>query len=110
MRSAAEDLCKKLDARALGIKFRHFRRRNFNGKMLDSPGEDRMSGNRWAVMTAARTRAHQPPAPEEPAAGGAGGAGDVPAQSESTPMPTSRRYRANPNRGVAGLGQEVGTP
>ncbi len=109
MRSAAEDLCKKLDARALGIKFRHFRRRNFNGKMLDSPGEDRMSGNRWAVMTAARTRSHQPSSAEDPAAGGAGGAGGAPAQPEATTT-TARRYRANPNRGVAGLGQEVGAP
>lgn len=113
VRSAVEDLCGKLDGRALGLKFRHFKRRNFNGKMLDRAGEDRMNGNRWAVIPAARVRpipSPAPPAPQVSAAGGAGGAGDAPGPLESAPeqSPAKRRFSANPNRGLAGLDGEGG--
>ncbi len=109
MRSAAEELCGKLDARLLGFKFRHFERRNFDGKMPDVAGTDRQHGNRWTVMAAAKMRAEPPPAPptpEPPVAGDAGDAGDRPApdKSAATPPAGKRRYTPNPNRGVGGQG------
>ena len=112
MRSAVEELCGKLDARPLAFKFRHFKRRNFNGKMLDVAGEHRQHGNRWTVMTAAKMRPEPPPAPqtptapEQPVAGDAGDAGDDPAPPEqpATPPADKVRRRANPNRGVGGKG------
>ena len=85
MRSAVEELCGKLDARPLSMKLRHFKRRNFHGKMLDAAGADRQHGNRWTVMTAAKMRPEPPPAAPrspEPRAGGAGDVGDDPAPAE----------------------------
>ena len=107
MRSAAEDLCRKLDPRALGLKFRHFKRRNFGGKMLDAAGEDRVSGNRWAVFPASRS-ASRPSSRQdgETDAGGAGGAGDDPART--APAAGATRFRANLTRGVPGLDAEGG--
>lgn len=87
LRAAVEELCGKFDTRALGYRFRHFARRNFDGRMIDRAGEDRTKGIRWAVLDA-RGAANRPkPSPESPAspatdhpeAGDAGDAGDVPA-------------------------------
>ena len=50
LKSAVEDLCGKLDGRALGYRFRHFKRRNFGGLMLDKAGPDADHANRWAVF------------------------------------------------------------
>jgi hypothetical protein len=50
LKSAVEDLCGKLDGRLLGYRFRHFKRRNFGGRMLDKAGPDADHANRWAVF------------------------------------------------------------
>ena len=109
MRSAVEELCGKLDGRALGFKFRHFKRRNFAGKMLDVAGTDRQHGNRWTVLSAAKMHsAASPVSPTAPEAraGDAGDVGDGPApeKSAATPPAGKVRRRANPNRGVGGKG------
>ncbi len=49
LRSAVEELCGKLDGRALGYRFRHFQRRNFDGRMLDKANPDH-GANRWVVV------------------------------------------------------------
>ena len=36
--------------RVLGYRFRHFKRRNFGGRMLDKAGPDADHANRWAVF------------------------------------------------------------
>ena len=106
MRSAVEELCGKLDGRALGFKFRHFKRRNFAGKMLDVAGTDRQHGNRWTVLSASKMRPAAPPPPAGPIAGDVGDAGDDPALEKfaATPLAGKVRRRANPNRGVGGNG------
>jgi hypothetical protein len=50
MRSAIDDLCGKLDRRALGYKLRHFQRRNFGGRMIDKAGTDGSKTTRWVVI------------------------------------------------------------
>lgn len=100
LRSAVEDLCGRIDGRAVGYKLRHFARRNFGGKMIDRAGEDRLKGNRWAVRPAGATPRRPTPSPASPAspateppnpsaspvppeprsAGDAGDAGDAPAR------------------------------
>jgi hypothetical protein len=105
LKSAVEELCGKLDGRALGYRFRQFKRRNFGGRMLDTAGEDRDHGNRWVV--AAVTNSIRPkPSPASPAlpadgpvvGGDAGHAGDVPAQSEMpSPNGTLGRRRFGNN-------------
>ncbi|OWK34183.1 hypothetical protein [Fimbriiglobus ruber] len=80
MRAAVEELCGKLDGRALGYKFRHFARRNFGGRMVDKSDAPH-GANRWVVRDArsrVETRNHpQPPAPadESVTPGGHGGDG-----------------------------------
>lgn len=86
MRSAIEELCGKLDSRALGYKFRHFARRNFNGRMIDRAGEDRLKGVRWIVRQVSDRPKPSPASPASPAtgpipAGDAGYAGDDPARN-----------------------------
>lgn len=86
LRSTLNHLCDSIDSRALGYRLRHFKRRNFNGRMIDSCGEDRQRGNRWVVraMTGEVCRAScQPspaspvsPEPDVPETGDAGDAGD----------------------------------
>ena len=51
MRAAVEELCGKLDGRALAFKFRSFKRRNFNGQFLDIGGSAHGT-NRWVVLPA----------------------------------------------------------
>ncbi len=85
LRAAVEELCGRLCGRALGYKFRHFARRNFGGKCLDSAGDGKHA-SRWRVraLTAASAPKH-PPHPTDPPpraadeTGDAGDAGDVPA-------------------------------
>jgi hypothetical protein len=86
-----EELCGKLDAKSLGYKFRHFKRRNFGGRMLDRAGEDKVKGNRWSVYPAkanahrARSSPASPPSPAtrcEQAGGDAGDGGDAQARKE----------------------------
>lgn len=88
LRTAVEELCGRIDSRALGYKFRHFIRRTFNGRAIDQNGEDRLKGNRWVVRAVSRPGRNAPePSPASPAspatdpgpAGDAGDAGDVPA-------------------------------
>jgi hypothetical protein len=103
LKGAVEELCGRLDGRALGYRFRQFKRRNFGGRMLDTAGADRDHGNRWAVVPVASfARPNASPASpasppsREPPAGDAGDAGDVPARPELPPpngTPGRRRYR-----------------
>ncbi len=104
LRAAVEELCGKLDGRALGNKLRHFKRRNFNGKMIDAPPGGKHA-NRWRVFPAGgcsdRTRPPDPPHPPSPPppAGGEGGErGQVPPATEANSG--KRRYRSNPHRGT----------
>jgi hypothetical protein len=99
LRAAVEELCGKLDGRALGGRFRHFQKRNFGGRMLVKGGADRTNANRWEVVpVGARTaRAETPPSPPaSPAAasvGDEGDAGPVPAAAE--PRRAKKRYRSD---------------
>lgn len=47
LRGAVEELCGRLDARSLGYKFRHFKRRNFGGWFLEAAGG--RNANKWVV-------------------------------------------------------------
>jgi hypothetical protein len=103
LRSAVEDLCGRVDGRALGYKLRHFARRNFGGKVIDRSGEDRLRGNRWAVRPAGGTPHRREPSPASPAepqppAGDAGDAGDVPDGKPSERREPSRRRYGNDDR------------
>lgn len=76
LRAGIEDLCGRLDSKFLGYKLRHFKRRNFGGRMLDTAGEDKNHGNRWAVVPVSpRTRGTVPA--RGPVGGDDGDAGDV---------------------------------
>lgn len=83
LRSAVEELCGRLDGRALGFKLRHFARRNFGGRMIDKAGGAHGGVTRWVVTGAKRTPAPAgtnppcPPSPPEPDQrhGGDGGHG-----------------------------------
>lgn len=55
MRAAVEELCGKLCGRILGYKFRHFKRRNFNGRWIDK-ASSAQGKNRWAVVSASAGR------------------------------------------------------
>jgi hypothetical protein len=101
LRSAVEELCGRLDSKALGYRFRHFARRNFNGRMIDRNGEDRLRGNRWVVRDVSPTADRPEPSPASPAspaadtppAGDAGDAGDGPARNGSIfTMKVPRRF------------------
>jgi hypothetical protein len=85
MRSAVEELCGRLDGRALAYKLRHFCRRNFGGKMIDRSGTGHGGVVRWAVYPAgSRSRTSPPSSPSPPCDGGDGDdGGDAPAQSGS---------------------------
>ncbi len=80
MRAAVEELCGKLCGRLLGYKFRHFARRNFNGRMIDK-ASSAQGTNRWAVVSVGAGRSpdhahhphHRPPV--RPVLGGDGGDG-----------------------------------
>lgn len=83
LRAAVEDLCGKLDGRALGYRFRHFQRRNFGGRMLDKHGAPHGS-SRWVVLAAGVSRngpgdahhAHHVHDPDRVAGGDGGDGGD----------------------------------
>ncbi len=64
MKAAVEELCGKLDSAALAYKFRHFRRRNFGGRMLDAVTSGKHAA-RWRVCDtggqAVRVDAPHPP-------------------------------------------------
>jgi hypothetical protein len=50
LRSSVEELCGRLDSRSLGYKFRHFARRNFNGRMIDrTTSVSSANSVRWVV-------------------------------------------------------------
>ncbi len=80
MLAAVEELCGKLCGRLLGYKFRHFARRNFNGRMIDKAGATR-GVNRWVVVPAKAGRGPNHPdhphhhSPETDSDGGDGGDG-----------------------------------
>jgi hypothetical protein len=69
VRDAVESLIWKLDARKLGNRLRHLRKRVIDGKYIDLVGEDAKRVNRWAVFDSARfhdrpkTHAPHPPHP-----------------------------------------------
>ena len=67
MRAAVEELCGKLCGRLLGYKFRHFARRNFNGRMIDKAGESGKGTNRWIVVAANSVRDRPKTSPASPA-------------------------------------------
>jgi hypothetical protein len=96
LKSAVEELCGKLDSRTLGYRFRNFIRRNFDGRMINHAGEDRLKGMRWAVYPATRPthRPEPPPASPERVAGDTGDAGDVPARIRLLAGPTTERELA----------------
>jgi hypothetical protein len=52
VKCAVEELCPRLDAAALGYRFRHFKGRNFGGWMLDKATTDHGT-NRWVVRRVA---------------------------------------------------------
>jgi hypothetical protein len=99
LRAAIEELCGKLDGRALGGRFRHFQRRNFGGRMLCKGGSDRTNSNRWEVVSVSARPARPETAPSSPAspapphAGDEGEAGGVPAAAE--PRRGKKRYRSD---------------
>ncbi|MGL6073422.1 MAG: hypothetical protein ACRC8S_04580 [Fimbriiglobus sp.] len=123
-REAIEELCGKLDARLLGYKFRHFKRRNFGGKMLDIAGTDSSHGNRWKVFPANSERM-EATLPQTSIRGDEGDKGDVPAPEKSEnhsqdgsglgdegddgdvsgPKKSRREYRPDPVRGLKGGNQ-----
>ena len=78
LRSAVEELCGRLDSRTLGYRFRHFARRNFDGRMIDrATSVSATNSVRWVVRTV--TPADRPnPSPGSPASPGyrTGDAGD----------------------------------
>jgi len=51
LKGAVEDLCGRLDGRALGYKLRHFARRNFGGRMIDRKGGGHGGVLRWGVLS-----------------------------------------------------------
>ncbi|AWM39109.1 hypothetical protein GobsT_26150 [Gemmata obscuriglobus] len=94
LRAAVEELCGKLDGRALGGRFRHFQRRNFGGRMLCKGGSDRTNSNRWEVVPASGAEVRPGPVPEAPVpAGGAGEDGPDPARPQ--PSRAGPRYRSD---------------
>ena len=67
LRSAVEELCGKVDSRMLGYRFRHFARRNFDGRMIDrATGVSATNSARWVVRTVARPADRPEPSPVSP--------------------------------------------
>lgn len=101
LRAGVEELCGKLDGRALGGRFRHFQRRNFGGRMLCKGGPDRTNSNRWAVVPvgprAERTET-APASPSSPASAGEGDAGDEGAVSDPPRKPRASKRYGNDDR------------
>jgi hypothetical protein len=94
LRVAVEELCGRLDGRALGYQLRHFARRNFGGRMLDRAGKGHGGVVRWVVRSGMASSPPSPPSP--PQNGGDGGdGGDTPAGPEKSADPW--RTRAGDN-------------
>jgi hypothetical protein len=110
LRAAVEDLCGRLDGRALGYKFRHFQRRNFGGRALDK--SDAPQGtNRWVVRKLGTStdrnhlhHVHHVHAEAVPLGGDGGDSGHAPAPAESCtpPLATKEKRYANDERSPAG--------
>jgi hypothetical protein len=79
LKAVVEELCGKLDSRALGCRLRHFRRRTVGGRVLDQGGADRTHAARWVVRAVGPAAGPSPPASPAPAAEGEGDEGDAPA-------------------------------
>jgi hypothetical protein len=78
MRAAVEELCGKLDGRALAMKLRSFKRRNFGGQFIDVGGTAHGT-NRWVVLFATgsgRGKYPHHPTHPHPTPGGGGDGGD----------------------------------
>jgi hypothetical protein len=111
LRTGIEELCGKLDGRALGARFRQFQRRNFGGRALRKDGEDRTHAGKWfvvpigALVAPSETGPSCPscPAPTFGSAGHEGHEGPVPAQPKSarTRVKFSSDDRPHNRRGVA---------
>lgn len=95
LRSAIEELCGKLDGRSLGCAFRHYKRRNLRGKVLDQAHPDHGS-NRWVVRAAGDVwvrREDVPHTPHVPPDGGGGGDdGRDPDADDSPPYRDGRLF------------------
>lgn len=121
-RAAVEELCGKLCGRALGYKFQHFARRNFNGRMIDKAGESGRGSNRWTVVSANTARFVLPesspasPASPDSEPPNAGDEGDVPPQkqtrkhsaetvSDGPATGSKRKWSSNSYRGISGIGE-----
>lgn len=78
LKAAVEELCGRLDSRALGCRLRHFRRRTVGGRVLDHAGADRTHAARWVVRPVGPAAGPSPPASPAPAAEGEGDEGDSP--------------------------------
>jgi hypothetical protein len=85
LRDAVESLIGKLDSRALGTKFRFFRRRVFKGRYIDRVGTNRRAV-RWAVFPAS--------AFSQPRNAGSGEPGSQTGQAE--PRPPSEPDKPDP--------------
>jgi hypothetical protein len=105
LKSAVEDLCGRIDGRALGYKLRHFARRNFGGRMIDRAGGGHGGVVRWvtvaagAVPTRVKPSPPSPPSPpsDTPRGGDGGDGGDVPAAVAAPPKGKSARRRYGNN-------------
>jgi hypothetical protein len=76
MRSAVEELCGKLDGRALAMRFRSFKRRNFDGRFIDVGGTAQGT-NRWVVLAGdGGKHPHHPHYPHRSPPGDSGDGGD----------------------------------
>jgi hypothetical protein len=76
MRSAVEELCGKLDGRALAMRFRSFKRRNFDGRFIDVGGTAQGT-NRWVVLAGdGGKHPHHPHYPHRSPAADSGDGGD----------------------------------
>ena len=110
MRAAVEELCGKLCGRLLGYKFRHFIKRNFNGRMIDK-ASSAQGKNRWVIVTAGARRGpkdphHRTHPTDAPHAGGCDGGdgGDVSGEdAPASAKPSKKRiFGNNPNRAEGG--------
>jgi hypothetical protein len=107
LKSAVEELCGRVDGRALGYKLRHFARRNFGGKMIDKASVGGHNANRWVVVSVnfnwAKTSPSSPSS-SDPADGDDGDDGDVSARQKS------ERHSPHRENGVPNLGNLPGKP
>ncbi len=117
VRAAVEGLCGKLDPVSLGCRFRHFRGRNFGGRLLDGINSGKHAA-RWRVCDAegrpVRPDAPHPTAPthhlQPPAAGderGPGGGSPALDNVETPPTPAASETPPPPPAAGSPVGYDV---